>query len=122
MGHGRGGLRPWRGAATSMPSAGCRPAADGRGKQRPYRRLAVRGFHGHVVDALIGRRVGEQVVDLLLGLTEGVLRGDVASAISAQVCCRMAVISAVGTRHYYLDRGFSRGELYLVKELRQPGS
>jgi elongator complex protein 3 len=30
---------------------------------------------------------------------------------------RMAVISAVGTRQYYLDRGFERGELYLVKSL-----
>ncbi len=30
---------------------------------------------------------------------------------------RMAVISAVGTRRYYLDRGFERGELYLVKKL-----
>jgi elongator complex protein 3 len=30
---------------------------------------------------------------------------------------RLAVISAVGTRLYYLERGFERGELYLVKEL-----
>ncbi len=30
---------------------------------------------------------------------------------------RMAVISAVGTRKYYLERGFERGELYLVKDL-----
>ena len=30
---------------------------------------------------------------------------------------RMAVISAVGTRGYYLDRGFDRGELYLTKPL-----
>lgn len=30
---------------------------------------------------------------------------------------RMAVISAVGTRGYYLDRGFTRGEYYLVKSL-----
>jgi elongator complex protein 3 len=30
---------------------------------------------------------------------------------------RMAVISAVGTRKYYLDRGFDRGELYLLKSL-----
>ena len=30
---------------------------------------------------------------------------------------RMAVISAVGTRQYYLERGFERSELYLVKEL-----
>jgi len=30
---------------------------------------------------------------------------------------RMAVISAVGTRLYYLERGFKRGDLYLVKSL-----
>ena len=32
---------------------------------------------------------------------------------------RMAVISAVGTRGYYLERGFERGELYLIKTLKQ---
>jgi elongator complex protein 3 len=31
---------------------------------------------------------------------------------------RLAVISAVGTRRYYLNRGFERGELYLVKRLK----
>jgi elongator complex protein 3 len=31
---------------------------------------------------------------------------------------RMAVISAVGTRGYYLDRGFERGEFYLTKRLK----
>jgi elongator complex protein 3 len=31
---------------------------------------------------------------------------------------RMAVISAVGTRQYYLERGFKRGESYLVKDLQ----
>jgi elongator complex protein 3 len=30
---------------------------------------------------------------------------------------RLAVISAVGTRLYYLERGFERGKLYLVKNL-----
>ncbi len=30
---------------------------------------------------------------------------------------RMAVISAVGTRGYYLGRGFERGKSYLVKNL-----
>ena len=30
---------------------------------------------------------------------------------------RMAVISAVGTRQYYLQRGFERGKLYLIKKL-----
>jgi len=33
---------------------------------------------------------------------------------------RMAVISAVGTRQYYLERGFERGEYYLVKEILEP--
>jgi len=32
---------------------------------------------------------------------------------------RMAVISAVGTRRYYLQRGFKRGDLYMVKDLKQ---
>ncbi|MCK6539510.1 MAG: GNAT family N-acetyltransferase, partial [Anaerolineales bacterium] len=32
---------------------------------------------------------------------------------------RMAVISAVGTRGYYLGRGFERGELYLVKKFEE---
>jgi elongator complex protein 3 len=29
----------------------------------------------------------------------------------------LAVIAAVGTRQYYLERGFQRGELYLIKDL-----
>jgi elongator complex protein 3 len=33
---------------------------------------------------------------------------------------RMAVIAAVGTRQYYLERGYARGDLYLTKEL--PGN
>jgi len=30
---------------------------------------------------------------------------------------RLAVIAAVGTRHYYEARGFQRGELYMLREL-----
>ncbi len=30
---------------------------------------------------------------------------------------RLAVIAAVGTRHYYLQRGFRRGNLYLLRDL-----
>ena len=33
-------------------------------------------------------------------------------------CKKIAVIAAVGTRGYYLDRGFERGEYYLVKTIR----
>jgi elongator complex protein 3 len=40
------------------------------------------------------------------------------SIARAKGFARMAVISAVGTRGYYLDRGFERGELYLVKPIR----
>ncbi len=31
---------------------------------------------------------------------------------------KLAVIAAVGTRHYYIHRGFNRGEYYLVKDLK----
>jgi len=31
---------------------------------------------------------------------------------------RLAVIAAVGTREYYLGRGFERGELYLIKGIK----
>jgi elongator complex protein 3 len=30
---------------------------------------------------------------------------------------RLAVIAAVGTRGYYIRRGFDRGDRYLVKDL-----
>jgi elongator complex protein 3 len=33
---------------------------------------------------------------------------------------RLAVISAIGTRRYYLRQGFERGEQYLIKELETP--
>ena len=39
------------------------------------------------------------------------------SGVAQKAGKRMAVISAVGTRGYYLDRGFERGELYLTKNL-----
>ncbi len=32
---------------------------------------------------------------------------------------RLAVIAAIGTRRYYMDRGFERGEYYLVKNLNR---
>ncbi len=43
---------------------------------------------------------------------------DAAQQISrSQAYRRMAVIAAVGTRRYYLERGFQRADLYLVKNL-----
>lgn len=37
---------------------------------------------------------------------------------------KIAVISAIGTRNYYLERGFERGDLYLVRQLGEctPGA
>jgi elongator complex protein 3 len=32
---------------------------------------------------------------------------------------RLAVIAAVGTRRYYIRRGFKRGDFYLMKDLNQ---
>jgi elongator complex protein 3 len=32
---------------------------------------------------------------------------------------RLAVIAAIGTRQYYLDRGFHRGDTYLIKDLSE---
>jgi elongator complex protein 3 len=40
--------------------------------------------------------------------------GEIASAHGFQ---RLAVISAIGTRRYYLERGFQRGDLYMVKDI-----
>ncbi|MFL7814389.1 MAG: elongator complex protein 3 [Anaerolineales bacterium] len=38
---------------------------------------------------------------------------------ASQGYSKIAVISAVGTRGYYLDRGYARGDLYLLKALNQ---
>jgi elongator complex protein 3 len=45
------------------------------------------------------------------------LLGKAESVAKANGFRRMAVISAVGTRGYYLERGFERGEFYLTKTL-----
>jgi elongator complex protein 3 len=50
------------------------------------------------------------------GLGTGLLE-EAQSVAWAKGFKRMAVISAVGTREYYLERGFQRGELYLTKTL-----
>ena len=34
---------------------------------------------------------------------------------------KIAVISAIGTRKYYLERGFKRGEFYLIQQIGEPG-
>ncbi len=43
------------------------------------------------------------------------LLAEAESLARAKGTLRMAVIAAVGARQYYLERGFERGELYLVK-------
>ena len=54
-------------------------------------------------------RVAEILKDSLLEEAEKIA--------SANGFKKLAVIAAIGTRHYYLDRGFERGECYLVKKI-----
>jgi elongator complex protein 3 len=34
---------------------------------------------------------------------------------------RLAVIAAIGTRRYYQSRGFTRGELYMIRDIPPAG-
>ena len=68
-------------------------------KMKPYIFMERNGIH--IVDLMKTRDLLEEA--------ENVARKNGFS--------RMAVISAIGTRHYYLDRGFERGEYYLVKKI-----
>ena len=45
------------------------------------------------------------------------LLGEAERIAKSQGYQRLAVISAVGTRRYYLERGYERGKYYLVKKL-----
>ena len=59
--------------------------------------------------------LGEVQHVLVVAGGAAVAAGALAAGVDAAE--RMAVIAAIGTRPYYLERGFERGELYLVKDL-----
>jgi elongator complex protein 3 len=70
--------------------------------------------YGPVVE--LGRSGGEKTQHS--GLGAQLLREAEDRARAAGIN-RLAVISAIGTRRYYLKHGFERGELYLIKSLRR---
>ncbi len=53
------------------------------------------------------------------GLGKGLIEG-AADIASERGYTRLAVISAIGTREYYRQRGFADGELYQLRDLRLP--
>jgi elongator complex protein 3 len=70
----------------------------------------------HVFGQSLGVGVEQNGAAQHAGLGTQLLRE--AEAIALQKgFMRLAVISAVGTRQYYLERGFERGELYQVKKI-----
>ena len=72
----------------------------------------------HAEAHLVHRWTGEEGT---AGIVAVVGAGKMGLPLAAQFAShgfqRMAVIAAVGTRAYYLERGFERGKLYLVKPL-----
>ena len=55
---------------------------------------------------------------IVVGRTIGsVSAWSAAGSILGTIASGFWLISAIGTRRYYLNRGFERGELYLVKRL-----
>jgi elongator complex protein 3 len=74
----------------------------------------IRGVHVYGQSLAVGAEQTGAAQHLGLGTR---LLEEADNAARAHGFSRMAVISAIGTRHYYLDRGFERGEYYLVKSI-----
>jgi elongator complex protein 3 len=90
----------------AAPSAGC-PELEGAG--------VVREVHVYGQSLAVGAEKAGSPQHAGLG-TKLLER---AEAIARRAGCeKLAVISAVGTRQYYLERGFERGELYMTKPLK----
>ena len=70
----------------------------------------------HVYGQSLPRGAGKEGAEQHAGLGTRLLE-EAESVAKANGFERMAVISAVGTRGYYLERGFERGEFYLTKTL-----
>jgi elongator complex protein 3 len=75
----------------------------------------VREVHVYGPVMQLGRSGGEQAQHS--GLGAKLLRA-AEDRTKAAGYDRLAVISAIGTRRYYLKHGFERGELYLIKSLK----
>ena len=84
--------------------------------------IQVRTFHEHIWADILHDRIYKSS----LNVTEewkresarlAAMLEEADNVARAHGFSRMAVIAAIGTRHYYLDRGFERGEYYLVKKI-----
>jgi elongator complex protein 3 len=74
----------------------------------------IREVHVYGQSLEVGREQPGAAQHLGLGTT---LLEKAESLARARGFKRLAVIAAVGTRRYYLERGFQRGELYLLRDL-----
>ncbi len=74
----------------------------------------IREVHVYGQSLEVGARQGGVAQHVGLGTR---LLAQAETIARAQGYRRLAVIAAVGTRRYYLQRGFQRGEYYLVKNL-----
>ncbi len=74
----------------------------------------IREVHVYGQSLPVGAEQGGAAQHIGLGTR---LLAEAESIARAAGFTRIAVIAAIGTRKYYLDRGFERGELYLVKAL-----
>ena len=75
----------------------------------------IREVHVYGQSLKVGAEEGGAAQHAGLGTRLLTIAEQIANAHSFE---RIAVISAVGTRKYYLERGFRRGESYLIKELK----
>jgi elongator complex protein 3 len=103
----------------SLPGAGSLQA--GTGPASPLTGLAdldgaaiIREVHVYGQSLAVGTEQSGATQHTGLGTR---LLGEAEKIARAKGYRRMAVIAAVGTRQYYLERGFERGELYLRKSL-----
>lgn len=74
----------------------------------------IREVHVYGQSLRVGREMEGAAQHIGLGTSLVERAGEIARGAGFQ---RLAVIAAVGTRRYYLERGFERGKYYLVKGL-----
>jgi elongator complex protein 3 len=74
----------------------------------------IREIHVYGQSLAVGMKAGSATQHTGLGTSLLMKAEEVAHAKGYH---RMVVIAAVGTRQYYIDRGFERGELYLLKAI-----
>ena len=93
----------------SLPSA----QSPATGMKDLNKAAIIREVHVYGQSLRVGRELEGAAQHTGLGTN---LLGEAEKIAQGAGFSHLAVISAVGTRRYYLDRGFNRGEYYLVKK------